>query len=185
MTARTMKGDREKCLEAGMSDYLSKPFQISELREVIRRWGGARHTLSSQAEIPAIDEGKVVFDRQAFVEMLMGDEELARKTLAMFLDSIPERIATLKEALARGETHQVHLLGHSIKGVAASISAHALASVAQKVETAAMEEDLARVSSLMPLLVERFSLVAEAIMEGPRDGDLVHDESPSKQAAHE
>ena len=149
-----------------MNDYLSKPFRPRELKEAIERQIGGADKASSPALTPPVQAEMEVFNWAALVEMLMGDENIARKILASFLDTMPGKIAALKEALSQGNVYQVHLIGHSMKGIAASVKASALATVASDMEKAAREEDLAQAAPLMSIIEERYLAATKAIGKG-------------------
>ena len=93
MTAHAMKGDRERCLEAGMDDYISKPIAPQALAEALEKWldraqrkrAGSRRRDGSSRTGPA----SVVFDRQALLDRLMGDEDLVKEIIAGFLEDMP------------------------------------------------------------------------------------------------
>jgi CheY-like chemotaxis protein len=89
MTAHTMKGDREKCLETGMNDYLSKPVQQDELTEIINRW--AFHIVSDGHDLPhdLPEESLPVFYKDELLQRLGGDEQMYRELINLFLNDLP------------------------------------------------------------------------------------------------
>ncbi len=121
MTAHAMKGDREKCIEAGMDDYLTKPVNPKALAEMIEKWLDGKSAVSQSSE-PAdgTTPAENIFDKAGLIERLMDDEELVKEVIEGFLEDIPHRIAALKEALERGDTPVVQRQAHTIKGASAS-----------------------------------------------------------------
>jgi PAS domain S-box-containing protein len=161
MTAHAMAGDRERCLEAGMDSYVTKPIDPRVLAEELAKWlkkpqdtGAAPE---SAGDITPRREGiPDIYDRQAFIERMMGDEALADTILAGFLEDMPEQMGELHGLIAQGQAEQAGGQAHKIKGAAANISAGALQEVALSMETAGKAGDLARLKTLMPRLETRF-----------------------------
>ena len=110
MTAHAMKGDRERCLEAGMDDYISKPIAPQALAEALEKWLGQSAGTTVLAARRARAEttgtgrrGPPVFDRQALMARLMGDEDLVKEIIAGFLEDMPKQMDTLREHIDRGD----------------------------------------------------------------------------------
>ena len=105
MTAHAMKGDRERCLEAGMDDYVSKPVRPHELFAAIE--GQARRPARTEAaagdEPPEPPETES-FDWDAAVLRLNGDEELLRDLAEVFLDEFPKCMAAIHQGLENERT---------------------------------------------------------------------------------
>ncbi|WP_229413349.1 hybrid sensor histidine kinase/response regulator [Massilia violaceinigra] len=109
MTARAMQGDRERCLEAGMDDYLSKPLDSARLREVLARFHGRR-------------PGAVLDWRGALLR-LDGDRELLHELAALFISDGPQLFDALDQALAAGDTGTAQRAAHSLRGVLVNFGA--------------------------------------------------------------
>ncbi|MBW2108266.1 MAG: response regulator [Deltaproteobacteria bacterium] len=143
MTALAMKGDRERCLEAGMNAYVPKPIQPQEMREAIERHAcgsaaAVEHSLSSPSEKSA-DE---VFNRSLLVERLGGDEALVDEVVGIFLNDVPGQMQALKDALGQNDAEAVCQKAHRIKGASANIGAEMVRTAALEVEKAGRNGDL-------------------------------------------
>ena len=176
MTANAMQGDREKCLDAGMNDYVTKPISPQLLAEALDKWlPQATEPAEEQAPpLPVIKASVVapepetvlaVFDRAGLMERVMDDEGLANRLLAGIVEDIPRRIALLKGCLASGDGAGVALEAHTIKGAAANIGGEALRAAAFMVEQAAKAGDLNAAGQHLPNLETQFARLQQAIQK--------------------
>ena len=171
MTAHAIQGDREKCMEAGMDDYVSKPVSPRSLVDILVKWlppeGTKRKetsefheknnfTAAPAAEIP-------VFDRTVMMARLLGDEDLANTVIQGFLQDIPRQIETLRGCLETGNAVGAERQAHSIKGAAANIAAEALRTLAFEIEKAATGGDLGTAKASMAELEKAFDRLRQAM----------------------
>jgi len=143
LTAHAMKGDRNRCLETGMNDYVPKPIQPQELADVIERHLPAdppTENAPPTRTTASIPTG--VFDRGALLGRLDGDEDLCREVVRVFVEDAPRRIEGLKRALREGRAHTVEREAHSIKGAASNVGARAVSRAARELETWARDRGL-------------------------------------------
>ena len=164
MTAHAMKGDRERCLEAGMDDYISKPVQPQDLVETIGRWLGERSTVEAQAPFAGESDDKEVFDQRELLDRLGGDEEIFREIVATFLEDAPLQVEKLKQALREGDAAWVERQAHSLKGSAMNMAGRALQTVALEMEFAGKEGNLGRASSLVEKLDQEFERLKKSLV---------------------
>ncbi|MFC1735257.1 response regulator [Candidatus Hydrogenedentota bacterium] len=167
MTANTMKGDREKCFEAGMNDYVAKPIRGQELLAAIERclasqqtapsYGNAHSTLDPRPSVP-------VFDPSVLLGNLDGDEELLKTIIDGFLEDIPREIGALKKALEENDAPLIERQAHTIKGASANVGAEALRQVASEAENAAKAGNLEKAASQTLEIEEQFEILKEAIL---------------------
>jgi PAS domain S-box-containing protein len=169
MTAHAMKGDRERCLEAGMDDYISKPITPQALAEALEKWVGKTQGLSPAIVAPGgatePSAGLPVFDRPALIARLMGDEELAGTIIAGFLDDVPKRILALRGYLDRGDAGSAGGQAHALKGAAANVGGMALSDVASEMEEAGRAGRREEIVSLVPELERQFALLEKRMKE--------------------
>lgn len=147
MTANAIKGDRERCVEAGMNDYITKPVDLKVLRTMMARWAGAQ---------PQRVEDLPLFSAESMHSRFGGDEELEQVAMATFQATTPPLLAKLRAALEAGSRHQLGLLAHSAKGGGAMISAERYAGVAALIEEGAERLTLEELAALMEDLQRAF-----------------------------
>ena len=117
MTAHAMKGDRERCLEAGMDGYVSKPIQTRELYAAIAALGpgGAGRRRRRRPTARRRRRARCSIQAEALARV-GGDWELLRSLTEVFFDSYPAQLAQLREAIGRGDAPTVYRLAHTLVG---------------------------------------------------------------------
>lgn len=159
MTAHAMQSDKDRCMEAGMNDYLTKPIDPRALFEAVNRW------IPNQLERGAADDKPKerpvsgIFDLKGLLERVLEDEDLARELMRTFLEQTPDQISTLKSHITNGETQSAERLAHSIKGAAANLGGEALRAVAYEMEKAGKAADLQAMASMLPELEKQFDIL--------------------------
>src|SRR5581483_433084 len=138
MTARAMKGDREECLAAGMDDYVSKPFRASELEEVISGLidysaGHDTATRGTTAE-PGAPTDRSIFDISALLDNSLGDVELAREIVGIFLDQYQALLSAIGSGISSNNSSAVNEAAHKLKGSLVGIQAPAACRAVQRLE---------------------------------------------------
>jgi HPt (histidine-containing phosphotransfer) domain-containing protein len=147
MTAYVMPGDREKCFDAGMDDYLAKPVSIEELSQVLGKWSGAVKEVSP-SRMPELNlqqpEGheQRMLDRSIVVELREVMEDGFGELVETYLNSSPELMDALQKAVDTEDVEAMAAPAHSLKSSSANMGATKLSSLARAVESAARERDM-------------------------------------------
>ncbi len=151
LTADAIAGDREKCFQAGMNDYLAKPVEPRHLAEVLGKWLAAPVAPAGRKEIPTMQD---VFRSDTLMARLSGDRELAKKVVAGFLSRLPQQVASLRQCVEKGDAQGASLQAHALKGAAATVSAESLRAACCELQDAAEAGNFNRASALLPKLEE-------------------------------
>jgi len=139
MTAAATKGEREKCLAAGMDDYLSKPVELDELGRVLEHWvapGDARDDPNPPAANQVLAGGPFDPDVVATLQSLTrdGNPDAFLSLTSLFLSSGAELLTALRDAIARDDTATAGGIAHTLKGSAANLGALRLADACRELE---------------------------------------------------
>ena len=142
MTAHAMLGDREKCLDAGMDDYIAKPVTPAGLTALLKKWLAKLDADSRPPRTAGVWENASRFDEAPLLERLSGDRPLAQNIVRTFLADIPQRMVALRDHLDARDAKGVACQAHSIKGAAAAVGCESLRRLASALEKAGRTSDL-------------------------------------------
>jgi CheY-like chemotaxis protein len=166
MTAHALKGDRERCLAAGMDDYLSKPLQSRDLFAAIERWGHEAPLPSSDAVASIAPQALgAPLDRARAMPYFGGDQQLFHDLLTQFVSHLGDEIARLRSLKASGDTQAFARQAHSIKGLAATFCASRLQQAAQQLEALGFDDNLESADPWIEQLDEEWPRL-EAYLKG-------------------
>lgn len=175
MTANAMKGDEEKCLSAGMSDYITKPVDPDKLANVLCHWLSSQRAtdqtitaISSEAEAdvakqvpdnPECESDTPVWDHASVLKRVRGKEERLIRLIDLFLENRSERMDSLGKAIDTQNMEEIAGAAHLIKGVAANLSALSVQTLTGEIEAAAKEGDIEVIQSCWSELCQQDELL--------------------------
>ena len=183
MTAYAMKGDRERCLEAGMDDYISKPVRAADLARVLDRVippaaqaipaeaapsvSGAPHANGSEQSLPAASENRpgadrAVIDWQAALELLQGRSDSLINLARLFREECPKSLHEIHQAFDEFDAVHLRRAAHTLKGSAAVFHAQPTIDAAEELELLGAQGSLEMVPHVLQSLDDRVdSLICE------------------------
>ena len=149
MTAHAMKGDRERCLDAGMDGYVSKPIRperlFSEIGSLVGDGNKERKDARAEPPGPVVQKEPAdedVFDEAEFLSRVGGDRDLAKEMVEVFLEDHLKGLSEIQEAITSSDGPTLRRVAHMLKGAAGNLGAGAAFAAALRLETMAGEGDL-------------------------------------------
>jgi CheY-like chemotaxis protein len=150
LTAYAMKGDRERCLEAGMDGYVSKPIQSAELFKLVAELTPIEQVARQAGK--SEEQAEEVFDRAAALSLAGGDQELLAELAELFAADCLRLLTELGQAIARGESKGVECVAHTLAGTASNFGGRRVAVLARQLEELGRAENVIEAKPYYALL---------------------------------
>lgn len=150
LTANAMEGYEERCIDAGMDDYLSKPVTADQLTSMLRRWMSKKksvsarnpkaspsHSVDKHSEIPE----ELSIDLERLEQLFDGDTEVIDQLLEVYISKTQSLLETIRQGIAREEYETIRSAAHELKGSSSMVAANGMAETSRHMEVAVKEED--------------------------------------------
>ena len=185
LTAHAMKGDRERCLEAGMDDYLAKPIRVEELVRVLSSVVRSQQSGVSEDTSPTRQQGRLpdsclptpeaVLDRAEMERRIGGDRKLLRRLADVFAVECPRLLSELRAAAAAADAPRIRLAAHTLKGMVGTLGGMAAYREALDLEMLARAGDAAQAAegcAAVEQAMTRFGAALMALVAGDGGSDV-------------
>jgi two-component system sensor histidine kinase/response regulator len=149
VTAHAMEGDRQRCLDAGMDDYVSKPMDPEQLEVVIRRWTG---------QLPD-------FEHDRALDLAEGDEDVLASVVQLFLETTPARLEAIHNALDAHDAMKLQQTAHQMEDAAVDLAMPKLRDIAHRIAELGKRGELAQAAQLVTDLDEAVGRGTLAVRE--------------------
>lgn len=176
MTANAMRGEREKCLQAGMNDYVTKPLAITVLTNKLLQWCEANAFVPAiapamaEAENPALGSIKlqgttICFDKPGALTRLMNNENLLKKLIGIFVAGGSDKLAQLRSAVKQQDCENVRQASHALKGQAGDIGAIDLHGKLHELEVEAKEAHQASFEAHLAIIEQAYAALLAQLQD--------------------
>jgi len=161
MTAHAMEGDREKCLAAGMDQYVTKPIDQKRLFEVVEGLCSARPL--AESVIMQAPNQELDFDPTAALKRVDGDRDLLKEVASLFFEDTPRLMTEVRNAIQRGDGKALERSAHTLKGSVSNFGARMALEAAVSLEQMGRNGDFARASEVFAQLDRQVTLLVPAL----------------------
>ena len=178
MTAHAMTSDHEKCLQAGMDDYLTKPLNVDEMLMLVNRYvmGASQNKDEPKTSepLPHVETTEPLYDLEAALPRFGDSLTTFYEFMGAFIVHIKKSIYELENAIEMQDAVKVHFLSHTIKGSAANFEIESIRSLAEEIEMHAKDGDLSGAGERLLAIKARIPILErdyqQKILTLPKEG---------------
>jgi len=177
LTGNAVADDRDHYLASGMDDYLGKPFNIEELRSILKRWLSANKTVAAALEmaeqampVPSPLDQRLLHNIRCLQRE--GAPDILGKVIDHYCAAAPHSIRRLHEGVAAGDAGVIRSIAHNLKSCSANLGALRLADICREMETLGSDNTLERCGELLKEIEEEYAAVRVSLAEIDR-GDAL------------
>jgi PAS domain S-box-containing protein len=177
VTGNAMLGEAQRCLTAGMDDYLSKPMRMQELGDILAKWlplpvdpeealgvlANAPESIASNASQTSAAGSFDIFNSNTLSQLLGDNHGMHRRLLEKFLINANQQVNSIEAATLAGNAHKAGAVAHTLKSTARSVGALALGELCQQIETAGHAGDASACTALVRGFTEALTMAQRAI----------------------
>jgi CheY-like chemotaxis protein/HPt (histidine-containing phosphotransfer) domain-containing protein len=179
VTARVMKEDRQKCLAAGMDDYICKPINPQQLKSVIARRTKKAEVAAAAVEVSPAKSATAVLNYPEALAKVEGDRELLREITRLFLEQYPVLMDETRQAFSRSDSQLLIRAAHLLGSSAGQVGAQRVLAAARKLEELGRGDDLSHVPDVLSDLESQLLLVKLALSNAAEFAPLAESEAQS------